>query len=174
MITSDRNSGIKAWLNITTEEETCCPHVPISKGEPELNTMHYPPPVAFDYPVSFLAASSLLIYRIIHQTLLQEMLSDRLLLRRPDHRKRPQTHKRGQVSSEHIDGLKGKYECYSANMHRTSLPPPFLETNSHRYSVLCCEITQPLSAGSNSHAQTQRQPQVTCTKEYLAHQPRRI
>lgn len=143
MITSDRNSGIKAWLNITMEEETCCPHVPISKGEPELNTMHLPP-VAFDYPVSFLAASSLLIYRIIHQTLLQELLSDRLLLCRPDHRKRPfflrsltQTHKRGQVSSEHIDGLKGKYECYSANMHRTSLPPPFLETNSHRYSVLC-------------------------------------
>lgn len=143
MITSDRNSGVKAWWNITTEEGTCFPHIPISKGEPELNAMHLPP-VAFDYPVSFLGASSLLIYRIIHQTLLQEMLSDRLPLRCSDHRKRPfllcsltQTHKGRQVSSEHIDGLKGKYECYSANMHRTSLPPPFLETNSHRYSVLC-------------------------------------
>lgn len=144
MITSDRNSGVEAWLNITMEERICCPHVPISKGERELIAMHYLPPIAFDYPVSFLAASSLLIYRIIHQTLLQEMLSDRLPLRCSDHRKGPfllcslaQMHKRGQVSSEHIDGLKGKYECYSANMHRTSLPPPFLETNSHRYSVLC-------------------------------------
>lgn len=124
------------------------------------------PPVAFDYPVSFLAASSLLIYRIIHQTLLQEILPDRLPLRCPDHRKRPlllcslaQTHKRGQVSSEHIDSLKGKYECYLANMHRTSLLFPFWkQTATDTACCARCEITQSLSTSSNSHAQTQRQP----------------
>lgn len=89
MITSDRNSRVKPRLNITPEgERTVHAHVflfqgraVLSVGEPELDTTRYLSPVAIDYPVGFVAASSLLIYRIT-----QQISSDRLPLRRPDHR----------------------------------------------------------------------------------------
>lgn len=179
LITSDRNSCVKAQLNITTEgEHTVHAHVLLAvRGGP-----WHLPPVAFDYPNGFLVTSSLLIYRIIHQTLLRGDVVRQATAPSSWPQKSTifallsctNTQKRTSIQQAY-------WRPKKANMNaiwqtRTGLLDPLPFWKQTATDTACCarsEITQSLSACSNTDAQTHRELQMTYADVY-SRQPRQI